>query len=292
MKRKAIHKALKKLTARLPRTPKKDPPTFQQALTPEITEQDLKALPLLSFNYYQSVLKVWNLVFLSLPLDLVVLFLLLDMRVPEQSTELVQSFFYLFLAFSLLALFREQIISWLLQIQGLKETLRKKSENYMQYIGLLIPAVILIDILIKIQHLGLIPILIILFFFFIKIPKWLKEFQTKQEKWQSEAGAKYHKALILTEQLRSVFFAQIAIIRGMSLLGAVTVACRQDIENPAAHLFVILLTATVLLSISKPDISDFISNCARCASKTSRAFRNTYYCPECLSKNYKGTVRE
>ncbi len=234
-------------------------------------------------TYYFSLAKrVWLVLVLTLPIDLLVC---QRAQIENPSKNLGQDLSLItlgFLCLSLLGLIPEKLLQFIDSIR------RASAEQGPSFRKILIPvgiifALTIFEILLRVGHLGLIPVIIACLAIIVGLPaqiKTIKAIRARLTQFKTDPATWIRQ---LNLQMLYVWVVPIACARLVSLTAAVN---SNLIANGNDYYTLYGLLALILILAQKPYANFFLASCRTCATPTARSIAGLGFCPNCAPQRF------
>ncbi len=237
-----------------------------------------------SFYYHQKTLKIWRWIFLSTPLDILLLLVL------RGQTANSLSIFYIVilgivLAISPRTLVRHAFLKFR-DLQRKQGTLLKRHSRLVMVILFLLS---IVEVLIKMSGQG---VLIIAALLVIGIQAWRAIGKSVKEKQEIDSKLNSDRIFWVEETNRQIYWINLAPIVGARILSILGVCVALQSTAPLPESLLFLGFAIFLLIVVYPSREYFIMPCSRCGWETSRALEMLRYCPKCNPQAFNEPIEQ
>lgn len=236
----------------------------------------------LSFRWISGI---WALALISVAIDPFLRLLPIEFVLDSRSVQFVKLALYFVLGFSVVGIFRGEILSFFERNSFSKETIIKgiKSLTVEKIVIAIVATVAVVGSLVYFyRHLlpSLAPILTFLVAAAASLASAFRGLSQQGEFYERLKSDRAFAILVKDQQVFMTHLVAILTARSISLIAAVLCGI-QEIEDFSFYLY---LGLTVLLLLAfRPEQSDFIVNCPRCAKTAPRGAKALGFCVDCES---------
>lgn len=234
--------------------------------------------------YYARLLQIWNILLISLALDLLIACGLIVWPLEAKSSEKILAFSACSLGIAALGLLREQIIDRLPVLKGKLWVFTNKSHKYSWLIIVITIPVVIFEVLTKLKTINYIVLLVI---FIAGLQGLRASYEIIKQHNARRAALNRDKSLLLDDfdqayfifNALPLFAARVASFFSSIMLGTTS--------EHSSILIGLLIAGWLLLFSLMPQIEHFKIYCKRCSRPTSRAIKHFGYCPECKREEFQ-----